>query len=113
MVGYYTRYEFDAIEGPDGSSIMFAARVHELYGFDPLRDGTDEMKWYEHDEHIVDAMSRSGVTLVKLSGKGEEQGDVWDKVYTLTDDGQIRLEKYKYETRRSADPQVTTFARKS
>jgi hypothetical protein len=95
-VGYYTRYEFDSIEGPDGSSVMFAARIHELHGFDPLRDGADEMKWYEHDEHIVDAMSRSGVTLVKLSGKGEEQGDVWDKIYTRHD-GLVRVHEYKHK----------------
>jgi hypothetical protein len=111
-MGYYTRYRIDAVIEPVQGT--FCDNLREFTG-EKFRAGreTDEWKWYEHDEHIVTSMSRSGATRVEIHGEGEEQGDVWDKVYTLTDDGQIRLEKYRYETRRSADPQVTTFARKS
>lgn len=115
-MGYYTRYRFDVVQGEGDAPTVFAARLDEIIGFDPIPSlGTesDEMKWYGHDDAIIDAMSRSGVSRVELHGEGEEQGDVWDKVYTLTDEGSIKLERYAFESRRSADPQVTTFARKS
>jgi hypothetical protein len=115
-MGYYTRYRFDVIQGDGDAPIIFAARLDEVSGYDPIRSlgkESDEIKWYGHNEAIVDAMSRSGVTRVELHGEGEERGDVWDKVYTLADDGSIKLEVYRFETRRSADPQITTFARKS
>jgi hypothetical protein len=74
-MGYYTRFDLTKASSPD-----FAPALEKAIDVDPFGDS---MKWYDHDDDIKAAMIATGTERVEIHGIGEEQGDVWDKEYTL------------------------------
>lgn len=49
------------------------------YTFDNLLG--DNMKWYDHDKHMLELSKRHPELYFRLSGEGEEREDMWEKVY--------------------------------
>lgn len=106
-MGYYTEHELVRVEGCDED--VFVAALTEVAGYGELF--ADAIKWYNHENHIVAAMQRTGATLVEIHGDGEEQGDVWDKVFKYSeDDRAIFVEEYRYTLNRSAGCHRTRYA---
>lgn len=89
-MGYYTRYSLD-YTGATAAEVVAAFRQGRNYFIfedeeDLLWDMKEPTKWYDHDSDMLAVSTLlPGVTLT-LSGEGEEQGDVWRKVYR---DGKI------------------------
>ena len=95
-MGYYTRYRiscnsFVQVENfpfsyPDNyidEGITFISPDSEaVYG--------DSVKWYEHDEDMLELSRQFPNVTFTLEGDGEEQGDVWIKHYK---DGKMKLRK--------------------
>lgn len=104
-MGYNTRYRFDHVEG-DMARFSAALEMISDYGSLPGETGewSDSIKWYAHDDDIAKAMRAADVKRVDLHGEGEDQGDVWDKVYELHD-GLVRVSEYRY---RLVRPDFTT-----
>lgn len=45
----------------------------------------DEVKWYEHDDDMVEISKKFPSMIFKLKGSGEDSGDLW---YTLYQNGE-------------------------
>lgn len=44
-------------------------------------DFEEEMKWYDHEEHMVELSKLCPNIIFDLRGDGEETGDMWRSVY--------------------------------
>lgn len=88
-MGYYTSYKIVSIE--PGDKVVALERAFSLHAVGRsgaanwfgVGAGSGKITWYEHEQHIADAMVESGVTKLVLHGEGEETGDVWDKTFIL------------------------------
>jgi hypothetical protein len=77
-MGYYTRYELEILEGED-YDIDYECEIGKESGYGNPFD--DECKWYEHEEHMRAFSKLHPNTIFKVSGKGEEAGDIWNEYY--------------------------------
>jgi hypothetical protein len=73
-MGYYTRHELEILEGNDNQT-DYAQDICDLADYIDLFD--DEVKWYSHEEDMKTFSAKHQNTLFKLSGEGEESGDIW------------------------------------
>ena len=46
-----------------------------------VSEDVDSLKWYEHEEEMVELSKRFPTTLFTLHGEGEDNADVWDKYF--------------------------------
>lgn len=76
-MGYYTTFTLKESSNPTFREVL----VMNI-GCQPF---DDSMKWYDHDDDIKAAMLSTGTERVVIHGEGEQQGDVWDKEYTIVD----------------------------
>lgn len=76
-MGYYTTHELEIIEG-DNFITDWKHEVSEEVGYDPFGE---ECKWYSHEHDMRIVSERHPETLFKLSGDGEENGDLWHEYY--------------------------------
>lgn len=79
-MGYYTRYQLTVSEEPEDLSRNFPQSYGEKFFLELLR-GSDEIKWYEHDEEMRFISKQYPDILFTLSGEGEISGDIWIKYY--------------------------------
>lgn len=102
-MGYYTTYEFGtkdnkAYKAKDIASYMKEqydkSNRNKFYPFHREFEGwmlnedifdfemyTDEVKWYYHDEEMLELSKQFPETVFYLYGVGEENGDLWYKYY--------------------------------
>jgi len=78
-MGYYTVHKLEIIEGNDYIT-DYEKEIGELSDYE---DSTfeDSIKWYDHKEHMLSYSKLHPKTLFKLSGEGEESGDLWQEYY--------------------------------
>ena len=91
-MGYYTLYNLDAYE--HGTRVTeereeeicaFARECSEIteymdiIHFDEL--SYDSMKWYSHDEDILELSKNFPSVIFELSGEGEDRDDNWISYY--------------------------------
>jgi hypothetical protein len=87
-MGYNTRFALEIAE-EDREKVLAAAR--ELgpdwaYGGQEfvaglLDDNTDDCKWYDHEADMLMLSAKLPGVLLKLTGEGEEAGDVWEAFF--------------------------------
>jgi hypothetical protein len=94
-VGYCTRYDLDVAivdvktGNPHPSPAVQAklqegmeslvSELKEISGYDyPFGD---DIKWYEHEDHMRAISEKYPEVLFTLSGEGEESGDIWKKYF--------------------------------
>ena len=83
-MGYYTRYQIDVAretgEWIDAVYIHGSAEdvIAEQVGYNPF---DDNCKWYDHDDDMLEMSRKFEGVLFKLSGEGEEAGDLWRAYY--------------------------------
>jgi hypothetical protein len=77
-MGYYTFHELEIVKGDDGVT-DYEKEISELSGYDDCFE--DSIKWYSHEEHMRQYSLKHPNTLFKLSGEGEENGDMWHEYY--------------------------------
>lgn len=90
-MGYYTNFslkvikkvegvdiEVDEIEFPEfNEKIMYSGDL----SIQELIDGTDSMKWYDHEEDMLEISKKFPSLVFILDGDGEESGDIWREFY--------------------------------
>ncbi len=77
-MGYYTSHSLEIIEGEDYQT-DHKKGIAESSGYgDPFEE---ECKWYEHEEDMRAYSKKHPNILFKLSGDGEENGDLWHEYY--------------------------------
>ena len=111
-MGYSTVYTITRVDG-DTAAFRRAFSLQESakhgYRWFGIQNDSSAWKWYEHDDHIKAAMILSNTAAVDLHGVGEEQGDVWDKEYRLSELSlggfQVIVRKYRYRLVREETPE--------
>ncbi len=79
-MGYYTTHKLEIINGNDNFT-DYKKEISSISGYgNSLFDG-ESHKWYESNEHMVEYSKKHPNTVFKLSGEGEESGDIWSKYY--------------------------------
>lgn len=86
-MGYYTRHKLEILEGNDNVT-DYEKEISELADYNNCFD--DEIKWYDHQENMVEYSKRHPQVVFKLSGEGEESGDIWTEYYQ---DGKMQREE--------------------
>ena len=117
-MGYYTLYKFAKVEGLNIADFWRAFNEHPTalagYTRNHLESG-ETSTWYEHEQHIADAMLKTETLAIDLHGSGEEQGDVWDKEFRLVTtqelDEHVEITEYRYQLRRPSEPTARKMIR--
>lgn len=93
FMGYYTRYELSVING-DNNLITELREFSEdaNYAINDNGESEDSCKWYKCQEDLKKFSSMHPSTLFKLSGEGEESGDIWNAYFK---DGKMQMCKAK------------------
>jgi hypothetical protein len=78
-MGYYTRHTLEIIEGNDYVT-DYEQEIGELseYGSSTFND---EIKWYNHENDMLQYSKKHPNTIFKIIGEGEENGDMWHEYY--------------------------------
>ncbi len=81
-MGYYTRHELTIVEG-DNDLIEALRNCSEeaSYALAENGDAEESCKWYDHEIDLKAFSSRVPNALFKLTGEGEEAGDLWVEYY--------------------------------
>jgi len=92
-MGYYRRYELSVIDG-DNNLITELREFSEdaNYAINDNGESEDSCKWYKYQEDLKKFSSMHPITLFKLSGEGEESGDIWNAYFK---DGKMQMCKAK------------------
>jgi hypothetical protein len=77
-MGYYTYYKLEIVSGND-STTDYEKEIGELSGYRNCFE--ESIKWYEHEKDMRQYSLKHPNTLFKLSGEGEESGDLWQEYY--------------------------------
>ncbi len=89
-MGYLTEYNLK-IKGVDTSEVVKHLREHSehaFYAIDENGDYASETKWYEHENEMKEFSSQYPNAIFKLSGEGEQNGDIWKKYFK---DGKMQI----------------------
>lgn len=85
-MGYYTNYTISYVApspvqfGYDDETL--SNRISTLSGYDlVIGERSDDIKWYDHDEHMRLLSIEYPKLIFVLKGEGEESGDYWLKYY--------------------------------
>lgn len=89
-MGYYTRFELEVISGGDYET-DYEEVVREQVDYNPF---DDETKWYSFEKDMREVSKKHPNVLLKLSGEGEENGDLWEAYFL---NGKMQMCKAKIE----------------
>jgi hypothetical protein len=93
-MGYYTQYELET-DDCDTDKHIFALRLET--GYSCLFE--DECKWYEHEKEMAAYSVNHPAVQFRLSGQGEESGDVWVKWFKAG-----KMQTWKLEVNKPTPP---------
>lgn len=87
-MGYLTNYEI-AARTVDEKVLEDIKELYEglfkedahIYNGNILAIGSDSVKWYEHDVDLKELSIKHPTVTFVLDGVGEEQGDLWQKIF--------------------------------
>ena len=86
-MGYYTRHKLEILEGDDFVT-DHKDNISKLSGYSDCFD--DDIKWYDHVDNMTTYSKQHPTVVFKLSGEGEESGDIWTEYYC---NGKMQREK--------------------
>jgi len=83
-MGYYTQYHI-AIDRKNGQvdydKINEDLQKISTYSSLNIDEDTDSIKWYDHDDNMIELSRLHPNVLFRVDGVGEEKGDVWRSYY--------------------------------
>jgi hypothetical protein len=83
-MGYYTRFELEVVSGGDYET-DYEEVISEQADYNPFGD---ETKWYDFEKDMRKVSKENPKVLLKLSGEGEENGDLWEAYFK---DGKMQI----------------------
>ena len=81
-MGYYTSHKLEIAEGDN--DLISALRSYEEgagYALEDNGDTAERCKWYDHESDLRRFSATHPQALFKLSGEGEDSGDIWIEYY--------------------------------
>lgn len=92
-MGYYTHHKLEIVKG-DNELISELRDFSEdaNYALEDDGDTAESCKWYDHESDLKNFSALRPDALFKLSGEGEEAGDLWIEYYQ---NGKMQLCKGK------------------
>lgn len=76
-MGYYTHYTVEV--APLTPEID--EEINDNDDYYAIQEYSDAAKWYDHDDDMKRLSIKHPESLFKLTGEGEESGDLWIKYY--------------------------------
>ncbi|MGG3890206.1 hypothetical protein [Metabacillus fastidiosus] len=81
-MGYYTEHTLEILGGHyDILEEIVENDPDTFYGIDTNEEPLDSVKWYSHQEDMRKISKQYPDLVFKLSGNGEESGDMWIEYY--------------------------------
>lgn len=77
-MGYYTDYGLIMI-GPEDEQDKIREELRSLGMIELADEDSMSAKWYNHEEDMSRIAKKYPNVLIRLSGCGEEQDDIWEK----------------------------------
>lgn len=77
-MGYYTIHKLAILEGNDHVT-DYENEISLLSEYKNCFD--DAIKWYDHKKNMIEYSKQYPKVVFKLSGEGEESGDIWVEYY--------------------------------
>jgi len=74
-MGYYTVYGLEIVKGGK-KNINYEQEISELSGYEDECFG-EPIKWYNYDKDMTEYSLKHPDVLFKITGKGEDAGDLW------------------------------------
>ena len=82
-MGYFTSHDLEVVQGDNSLIAELLEGCEEArYSLCENGDCYGETKWYHHQEDLKAFSIKHPTALFKLSGEGEENGDIWDEYYS-------------------------------
>ncbi len=78
-MGYYTWFDLDVDDCGKEAVNGHKQEIEKLSGYSGLFE--EEVKWYAHERNLREHSSKYPGLLFRLSGHGEESGDIWVEFY--------------------------------
>lgn len=92
-MGYYTRHELEIVKGDNDLIDEFRDISEDArHAIDSNGDSEESCKWCTHEDELRKFSLLHPEALFKLSGEGEESGDIWHEYYQ---NGKMQLCKAK------------------
>ena len=84
-MGYYTNYRLHLLSLETKAETFYGAEA-ELYLIKNdlikyMERDTGEQKWYDHEKNMLAHSEALPDFILKLSGEGEENEDIWEKYF--------------------------------
>jgi len=81
-MGYYTSHKLEVIEGDNELiSILRGYEKEVAYAIGGNGETAESCKWYNHESDLRRFSAIHPQALFKLSGEGEDSGDIWIEYY--------------------------------
>jgi hypothetical protein len=81
-MGYYTDFNLEVIGGHhEILAEIIESDEDTFYGLDKDGNSYDRVKWYDHEVDMKKVSKEYPELVFKLSGEGEEAGDLWIKYF--------------------------------
>ena len=81
-MGYYTQHELEVIAGDNSLIVELREECEEAeYALEENGDTYDACKWYSHERDMRAFSEKHPEALFRLSGEGENAGDIWVEYY--------------------------------
>lgn len=81
-MGYYTNHTLEIVGGHyDILGEIIDNDPDTFYGIDTNGESIDSVKWYSHQKDMKEVSKQFPELVFKLSGEGEEAGDIWIEYY--------------------------------
>ena len=99
-MGYYTSHELDVETGEHELIAELVNNNEDIaYAIDEDGESQESCKWYRHEKDLRAFSKKHPEALFKLSGEGEESGDIWIEYYKdgkmQRCKGKITFDEYK------------------
>jgi hypothetical protein len=80
-MGYNTHYGLDYHAPDEDQQMLIEGHFLKISGMHINHVDGNQMKWYEHEDHMRKLSARFPDILFTLSGQGEESDDQWRKYF--------------------------------
>jgi hypothetical protein len=84
-MGYQTSYELDLKNAGERTLEIMKEFLNfyeeAAYALDENGGARDQVKWYDHEENLVEFSRKYPEIVFTLSGEGEDAGDMWKKYF--------------------------------